>query len=145
MEYWALNLVKYNQWQADSLWQVLFRIPYFIILITDRTYLKLQNSENPNLNGFLKIQNELTTYYTDYKRFVDDDNQDERHNAYENEINKVFRSNLEISLTDFPMLAQESEQQIAIINLAQSLQGRNDIKKNHIRRKQILRHLGRTK
>ena len=144
MEEWALSLVEYQKSQADSISQVLFRIPYFNVLMTDRTYVKLQNSENPTLNGFSEIQNELTAYYTNDKRFLDDENQDERHDAYENEINKVFSSKLEVSLSDFPMLAHEIEQEMALIELAQSLQGRNYIKEKHIRRKRMLKILGHT-
>lgn len=144
IESWALNLVSYNKTQIDSLRQVFFG-PYYQQPITVRTYSKLQNSENPNLTGFLNLQNELTKYYTETKYLVDAYNEEDKHFAFDNETNQTIRSILEINLTDFPMLPKGKDQDEKLIDYVQSIQGRNYIKENYIRRKGMIRYFNKVK
>ncbi|MCA6073816.1 DUF6090 family protein [Fulvivirga sedimenti] len=137
IEAWALGLTSYNSNQTDSLRRVFFG-PYFQQPITVRTFNKLQNSENPNLTGFENLQNELTKYYTDTKYLVDAYNDEEKHYAFENEINQIIRSKLEINLNEFPMLPEETSQDRKLIDFVQSIEGRNYIKENYIRRKSMI-------
>ncbi len=144
IESWALRLVSYNADQSDSLRSV-FLGPYYQLPITLRTYNKLQNSENPNLTGFLSIQNELTRYYTDTKYLVDAHNEEEKHYVFENEMNQVIRTKFEINLTDFPELPQDNDQYDAVIDFAQSIEGRNYIKENYIRRTRMRDYINHVK
>lgn len=144
IESWALNLISYNNSHLDSLRQVFFG-PYYQQPIKDRTYNKLQNSENPNLSGFDNLQTELTKYYTETKYLLDVYNEEEKHNAMENEINQRIRSKLEISLNDFPMLPQEKERGDHLMEFAKSIEGRNFIKENFIRRKGMIDYSNKVK
>ena len=75
-EAWALEKLNYQPHQNDSLRKVFFG-PIYQEFIQDRTYQKLQNSVNPNLSGFLELQNQLTHYYTETKFLLDYNNQEE--------------------------------------------------------------------
>ncbi|MGB5383087.1 MAG: DUF6090 family protein [Lutimonas sp.] len=144
IESWTLHLVKYKKSQFDSL-RMVFYGPYYQQPMTVRTYHKLQNSENPNLTGFPDLQNNLTKYYTDTKYLLDAFNEEEKHFAFDNEINQVIRSKLEMDLTDFPMLPQENAQDELLIDFAQSIEGRNFVKENYIRRKGMKRYFEKVK
>ncbi len=58
-EVWALNRVVYDTSQIDSLKNAFFSTVYQEF-VQDRTYNKLQVSQNPNLTGFLDLQSALT-------------------------------------------------------------------------------------
>jgi hypothetical protein len=144
IESWALNLISYDTSQLDSL-KLVFLGPYYQQPITVRTYNKLQNSENPNLSGFENLQNKLTKYYTYTKYLVDAYNEEEKHNAMDNEINQVIRAKSEINLNDFPMLPTDNEQTESLIAFAQSIEGRNYIKENYLRRKRMIAYFNSVK
>ena len=137
METWALNKISYDPSHLDSL-KLVFYSPYYQLSMTARTFNKLQNSENPNLTGFEELQNQLTKYYTDTKYLLDAYNEEEKHNAMDNEINQVIRAKSEINLNDFPMLPTDNEQTESLIAFAQSIEGRNYIKENYLRRKRMI-------
>ena len=144
IESWALNKISYETSQLDSL-KLVFLGPYYQQSITVRTFNKLQNSENPNLSGFENLQNNLTKYYTDTKYLLDAYNEEEKHNAMYNEINQVILEKTEINLTGFPMLPIGKEQPENLIAFAQSIEGRNYIKKNYARRKDMIKYFKRVK
>lgn len=144
IESWALNLISYDTSQLDNLKLVFFG-PYYQQPITVRTYNKLQNSENPNLSGFENLQNNLTKYYTYTKYLVDAYNEEDKHYAMENKINQVIRTKSEINLNDFPMLPIDKKQPENLIAFAQSIEGRNFIKENYIRRKHMIKYLNKVK
>jgi hypothetical protein len=139
LESWSLRLISYEESQLDSLRQVFFGT-YYQQPISLRTFNKLQNSENPNLTGFPDLQNELSKYYTETRYLVDAYNEEEKHYAFENKINQLTRSKLEIKLADFPMLPQ-NDQADNFIDFAQSVEGRNFIKENYIRRSRMMKYL----
>ncbi|MGB5405009.1 MAG: DUF6090 family protein [Robiginitalea sp.] len=139
LERWAMTLVSYDPSHRDSLKKV-FLGPYYQQPMTVRTFNKLQNSENPNLTGFTDLQNELTQYYTDTKYLLDAYNEEEKHHAFENEINQIIRSKIEIDVADFPLLPQDNNQPETMLDFAQSIQGRNYIKENYMRRKGMIRY-----
>ena len=143
-ESWALRLVFYDKSQSDSLRKVFFG-PYYQQPVSVRTYTKLQNSENPNLTGFSDLQNELTKYYIETKYLLDAYNEEEKYYAFENHINQVIRSKVEIDLADFPMLPQDQERAELIISYAQTIEGRNYIKENYKRRKSMIRYFKKVK
>ena len=144
METWALNKISYDPSHLDSL-KLVFYSPYYQLSMTARTFNKLQNSENPNLTGFEELQNQLTKYYTDTKYLLDAYNEEEKHFALYSEINQVIRQKTEIDLSDFPMLPIETGQADKLIAFAQSIEGRNYIKENHIQRKGMLKYAKRVK
>ncbi|MCX2719179.1 DUF6090 family protein [Lentiprolixibacter aurantiacus] len=144
IESWALNLTSYNPRQLDSL-ELVFFSPYYQLSMTARTFNKLQNSENPNLSGFENLQNNLTKYYTDTKYLLDAYNEEEKHYAFYSEINQVIREKSEIYLSGFPMLPFGKEQSDNLIAFAQSIEGRNYIKENHIHRKGMIKYAKRVK
>ena len=144
METWALNKISYDPSHLDSL-KLVFYSPYYQLSMTARTFNKLQNSENPNLTGFEELQNQLTKYYTDTKYLLDAYNEEEKHFALYSEINQVIRQKTEIDLSGFPMLPIEREQPDNLIAFAQSVEGRNYIKENHIQRKGMLKYANRVK
>ena len=144
METWALNKISYDPSHLDSL-KLVFYSPYYQLSMTARTFNKLQNSENPNLTGFEELQNQLTKYYTDTKYLLDAYNEEEKHFALYSEINQVIRQKTEIDLSGFPMLPIEREQPDNLIAFAQSIEGRNYIKENHIQRKGMLKYANRVK
>ncbi|MDM9631471.1 DUF6090 family protein [Robiginitalea aurantiaca] len=139
LERWALTLVSYDLSHRDSLRKVLLG-PYYQQPMTARTFNKLQNSENPNLTGFADLQNKLTKYYTDTKYLLDAYNEEEKYHAFENDINEIIRSKIEIHIADFPMLPRDNGQPDAILDFAQSIQGRNYIKENYIHRTGMIRY-----
>ena len=144
IESWALNIISYNTRQLDSLKLVFFG-PYYQLSMTARTFNKLQNSENPNLSGFENLQNNLTKYYTDTKYLLDAYNEEEKHYAFYRGINQVIREKSEIYLNGFPMLPFGKEQSDNLIAFAQSIEGRNYIKENHIHRKGMIKYAKRVK
>lgn len=144
VESWALNLTSYDASQLDSL-KLVFLGPYYQQPITVRTFNKLQNSENPNLSGFEKLQNNLAKYYTDTKYLLDAYNEEEKHYAMYNEINQVILEKTEINLSGFPMLPIGKEQPENLIAFAQSFEGRNYVKKNYVRRKGMIKYFKRVK
>ena len=144
IESWALNLISYDTRQLDSLRLVFFG-PYYQLSMTARTFNKLQGSENPNLSGFEDLQNNLTKYYTDTKYLLDAYNEEQKHLAFYSQINQVIREKSEISLSGFPMLAVGKEQPDNLIVFAQSIEGRNYIKENHIHRKGMIKYAKRVK
>ena len=131
LEAWSLDRVAYEPGDVDSLRRVFFGT-YYQQPISTRTFSKLQNSENPNLTGFPELQDELTRYYTETKYLVDAYNEEEKHFAFENEINNGMRTKLEINLPDFPMLP-DNDQFREVNEFARSVEGRNYIKENYIR------------
>ncbi|WP_199287194.1 DUF6090 family protein [Robertkochia marina] len=144
IESWALNLTSYNTSQLDSL-KLVFIGPYYQQPITVRTFNKLQNSENPNLYGFEELQNNLTKYYTDTKYLLDAYNEEEKHYAMYNEINRVILEKTEININGFPMLPGGKEQHENLIAFAQSIEGRNYIKANYARRTGMIKYFKRVK
>lgn len=144
IESWALHLTSYNTSQLDSL-KLVFLGPYYQQPITVRTFNKLQNSENPNLSGFEDLQNNLTKYYTDTKYLLDAYNEEEKYYAMYNDINQVILQKTEIDLSGFPMLPGGKEQAENLIAFAQSIEGRNYIKKNYVRRKGMIKYFKRVK
>ncbi|WP_455170010.1 hypothetical protein, partial [Aegicerativicinus sediminis] len=144
IESWALNIISYDTRQLDSLKLVFFG-PYYQLSMTARTFNKLQNSENPNLSGFENLQNDLTKYYTDTKYLLDAYNEEEKHFAFYSEINQVIRKKSEIYLSGFPMLPSGKEQPDNLIAFAQSIEGRNYLKENHIHRKGMIKYAKRVK
>ena len=144
IESWALNIISYDTSHLDSLKLVFFG-PYHQLPMTDRTFNKLQNSENPNLSGFENLQNNLTKYYTDTKYLLDAFNEEEKYYAMYNEVNQVILEKIEINLSDFPMLPIEKEQTEDLIAFAQSIEGRNYIKQTYARRKNMIKYFKKVK
>ncbi|MFD1314284.1 DUF6090 family protein [Namhaeicola litoreus] len=144
IESWALLLTSYHEHQTDSLRLVFFG-PYYQQSISVRTYDKLQNSENPNLTGFPILQNKLTKYYTETKYLVDAFNEEEKLFALENNINQIIRSKLEINLKDFPMLPKAKDQDNILFDFVTSIEGRNFIKENYMRREGMIRYFEKVK
>jgi hypothetical protein len=132
LEAWSLDRVTYDLSDMDSLRKVFFGT-YYQQPISIRTFSKLQNSENPNLTGFTELQNELTRYYTETKYLVDAYNEEEKYMAFENEVNNLIRTKLEINLPGFPILPGNNQYR-PFIDFAQSVEGRNYIKNNYKRR-----------
>ncbi len=144
IESWALNIISYDTSHLDSLKLVFFG-PYHQLPMTDRTFNKLQNSENPNLSGFENLQNNLTKYYTDTKYLLDAFNEEEKYYAMYNEVNQVILEKIEINLSDFPMLPIEKESPENLIAFAQSIEGRNYIKQTYVRRKSMIKYFKKVK
>ena len=63
----------------------------------------------------------------------------------ENEINQAIRSKLEINISDFPMLPKNKEQDDNLIDFAQSIEGRNFIKENYVRRTGMIDYFNKVK
>ncbi|MEL4456536.1 DUF6090 family protein [Lutimonas vermicola] len=143
-EVWALNRVVYNTSQVDSLKKAYFG-PIYREFVQDRTYNKLQVSQNPNLTGFLDLQNTLTEYYTDTKFLLDYYNQEEERFYIEYNTGKVLREELEMDLAQFPTLSSEYQQIETLMNYAQSIEGRNFIKANYSRRSRMIKYFKRVK
>ena len=143
-EAWALNRVVYNISQIDSLKQAFFN-PVHQEFIQDRTYKKLQVSQNPNLTGFLDLQKNLTTYYTDTKFLLDYNNQEEEKFLTEYNTDKVLRTELEMELDQFPTLSSDGDQMETLIRYAQSIEGRNFLKANYKRRNGMIHYFNRVK
>lgn len=141
---WALHKISYDTSHLDSL-KLVFFSPYHQLPMTDRTFNKLQNSENPNLTGFENLQNNLTKYYTDTKYLLDAFNEEEKYNAMYHEINQVIRQKTEKNLSGFPMLPIEKESPENLISFAQSIEGRNYIKQTYVRRKSMIKYFKRVK
>ena len=144
IESWALNLISYDTSQLDSL-KLVFLGPYYEQPMTVRTFNKLQSSENPNLSGFEDLQNKLTKYYTDTEYFLDAYNEEEKYYAMYSEINQVILEKTEMNLTSFLMLPVGKEQPENLITFAQSIEGRNYIKKNYTRRKGMINYFKKVK
>ena len=143
-EAWALNRVVYDKSQVDSLKNALFSTVYQEF-IQDRTYNKLQVSQNPNLTGFLDLQNNLTTYYTDTKFLLDYGNQLEEEFQKQYNLNTLLRKELEIQLDPFPTLSSEDKQIETLIRYAQTIEGRNFLKENYSRRRTMIKYFNRVK
>ncbi|NVK48725.1 MAG: hypothetical protein HWE09_03075 [Cyclobacteriaceae bacterium] len=143
-EAWALNKVAYDKSQVDSLREAFFS-PVHQEFIKDRTYMKLQVSQNPNLTGFLDLQNDLTTYYTDTKFLLDYNNQEEEEFLKQYKVNTLLRKELEMQLDPFPTLSSEEKQVETLISYAQSIEGRNFLKENYSRRSGMIRYFNRVK
>ena len=143
-EAWALNKLVYQKTQGDSLKEALFSTVYQEF-IQDRTYNKLQVSQNPNLTGFLDLQNNLTTYYTDTKFLLDYGNQLEEEFQKQYNLNTLLRKELEIQLDPFPMLSSEDKQIETLISYAQTIEGRNFLKENYSRRRTMIKYFNRVK
>jgi hypothetical protein len=141
-EIWALNKVVYDKSQVDSLRKAFFS-PVHQEFIKDRTYKKLQVSQNPNLTGFLDLQNDLTTYYTDTKFLLDYGNQLEEEFLKQYNVNTLLRKELEIQLDPFPTLSSEDKQIETLISYAQTIEGRNFLKENYSRRSRMIRYFNR--
>lgn len=144
IESWALNKISYDSSQLDSL-ELVYYSPYYQLSMTVRTFNKLQNSENPNLSGFEELQNQLTKYYTDTKYLLDAYNEEEKHYAFYSQVNQIIRQKTEINLSGYPMLPIGKGQPDNLIDFAQSIEGRNHIKENHIQRKGMLKYAKRVK
>ena len=144
IESWALNIISYDTRHLDSL-KLVFLGPYYQQPMTIRTFNKLQNSENPNLSGFENLQNNLTKYYTDTKYLLDAYNEEEKHYAMYNEVNQVILEKTEINLSGFPMLPNGKESPENLIAFAQSIEGRNYIEKNYVRRKGMIKYFKKVK
>jgi phenylalanine-4-hydroxylase len=143
-EAWALNEVVYDKSQVDSLKKAFFS-PVHQEFIKDRTYKKLQVSQNPNLTGFLDLQNDLTTYYTDTKFLLDYFNQEEEEFLKQYKVNILLRKELEMQLDPFPTLSSEDKQIETLISYAQTIEGRNFLKENYSRRSGMIRYFNRVK
>ena len=143
-EAWALSKVVYDKSQIDSLRKA-FISPVHQEFIKDRTYKKLQVSQNPNLTGYLDLQNNLTTYYTDTKFLLDYGNQLEEAFMKEYNVNTLFRKELEMQLDPFPTLSSEDKQIETLISYAQTIEGRNFLKENYSRRSGMIRYFNRVK
>jgi hypothetical protein len=143
-EAWALNEVVYDKSQVDSLKKAFFS-PVHQEFIKDRTYKKLQVSQNPNLTGFLDLQNDLTTYYTDTKFLLDYINQEEEEFLKQYKVNTLLRKELEMQLDPFPTLSSEDKQTETLISYAQTIEGRNFLKENYSRRSRMIRYFNRVK
>ena len=144
IESWALNIISYDTSHLDSLKLVFFG-PYHQLPMTDRTFNKLQNSENPNLSGYEELQDKLTKYYTDTKYLLDAFNEEEKYYAMYHNINQTIRQKAEIKLSGFPMLPNGENQSENLIVFAQSIEGRNYIKESHIRRTGMMNYFNRVK
>jgi hypothetical protein len=143
-EAWALKKVAYDKSQVDSLRKAFFS-PVHQEFIQDRTYNKLQVSQNPNLTGFLDLQNNLTTYYTDTKFLLDYNNQEEEEFIKQYNVNTLLRKELEIDLDQFPTLSSEEQQIETLISYAQTIEGRNFLKENYARRRWMIKYFNRVK
>jgi hypothetical protein len=143
-EAWALNKVVYDKSQVDSLRKAFFS-PVHQEFIQDRTYNKLQVSQNPNLTGFLDLQNDLTTYYTDTKFLLDYNNQEEEEFLKQYDVNTRLRKELEMPMDPFPSLSSEDEQIETLIRYAQTIEGRNFLKENYSRRSGMIKYFNRVK
>ena len=143
-ESWALNKVVYGIDQIDSLKKAFFG-PIYQEFVQDRTYNKLQVSQNPNLTGFLDLQNDLTEYYTETKFLLDYYNQEEEQFYEDYNTNKILRKELEMDLDQFPTLSSEDEQMEALISYAQTIEGRNFLKANYSRRVGMIKYFNRVK
>ena len=143
-EAWALNRVVYDKNQVDSLKKAFFG-PVHQEFVQDRTYNKLQVSQNPNLTGFLDLQNSLTEYYTDTKFLLDYYNQEEERFYKDYNTDKVLRGELEMDLAQFPNLSSEDQQIEILMNYAQSIKGRNFLKENYSRRSGMIKYFKRVK
>ena len=143
-EAWALNRVVYGTSQVDSLKEALFG-PVYQEFVQDRTYNKLQVSQNPNLTGFLDLQSTLTEYYTDTKFLLDYYNQEEELFYKEYNTGKVLRDELEMDLAQFPNLSSKDQQIETLISYAQSIEGRNFLKENYSRRSGMIEYFNRVK
>ena len=143
-EAWALNRIIYDKSQIDSLKKAFFS-PVHQEFVQDRTYNKLQVSQNPNLTGFLDLQNDLTEYYTETKFLLDYYNQEEELFLKEYNTDKVLRKELEMELSQFPTLSSEDEQMETLISYAQTIEGRNFLKANYSRRSRMIKYFNRVK
>ncbi|WP_445386460.1 DUF6090 family protein [Robiginitalea sp. IMCC44478] len=143
-EAWALQKLAYKMDQIDSLKEVFFG-PVYQEFVQDRTYRKLQVSQNPNLTGFLDLQSALTEYYTDTKFLLDYNNQEEERFFIEHNTPKVLWQEMEINMANFPKLSSESEQVKTLLDYAQSIEGRNFIKSNYSRRTSMIRYFLKVK
>ena len=143
-EAWALNRVVYDTSQVDSLKKALFSTVYQEF-IQDRTYNKLQVSQNPNLTGFLDLQNMLTKYYTDTKFLLDYNNQVEEEFLKQYNVNTLLRRELEMDLDQFPILSSEEQQIETLIIYAQTIEGRNFLKENYSRRSWMIKYFNTVK
>jgi len=143
-EAWALNKVVYDKSQVDSLKKAFFSTVHQEF-IQDRTYNKLQVSQNPNLTGFLNLQNDLTTYYTDTKFLLDYYNQEEEEFLKQYNVNTLLRKEMEMELDPFPTLSSQEQQIETLIRYAQSIEGRNFLKENYYRRRGMINYFNRVK
>ncbi len=143
-EVWALNRVVYDTSQVDRLKKAFFSTVYQEF-VQDRTYNKLEVSQNPNLTGFLDLQNMLTKYYTDTKFLLDYNNQVEEEFLKQYNVNTLLRRELEMDLDQFPMLSSEEQQIETLISYAQTIEGRNFLKENYSRRSWMIKYFNTVK
>jgi hypothetical protein len=143
-ESWALNKVVYDIDQIDSLKKAFFG-PIYQEFVQDRTYNKLQVSQNPNLTGFLDLQNDLTEYYTETKFLLDYYNQEEEQFYTDYNTNKILRKELEMELSQFPSISSDGNQMETLVSYAQSIEGRNFLKANYSRRVRMIKYFNRVK
>ncbi|MFC3879819.1 DUF6090 family protein [Algoriphagus namhaensis] len=136
-ESWALTYLSYQPQHMDSLQRAFFS-PYFNQPISDRTYQKLQSSDNPNLVGFPALFEMITFYYTEGKFLVDMFNESEKSFFVNNKFHENLSNQFEITLPDFPMMATEAEQMETLYSMAESIEGRNFIMEKYLRRKSMI-------
>ncbi|WP_296705809.1 DUF6090 family protein, partial [Algoriphagus sp.] len=136
-ESWTLSYLSYQPKHMDSLQRTFFS-PYYNQSILDRAYQQLQSSDNPNLVGFPALFEMLTSYYSEDKFLVDLFNENEKSFVTTNKFYENLGNEFEVVLDDFPMTATESEQMETLYSMAESIEGRNFLKENYMRRKSMI-------
>ena len=140
MKTWGLKKQSFENVSVDTLNTLLINTS-FELGITDITFQKIKNEEILGLNKFHKIFEETTQYYTKGKEWLDIYiNWDVEGTSKEVEFWFLEQNRYETNLleNEIPIFQTQNERKKEIISTILSIQGRNYMKHELIRKKAVL-------
>ena len=140
---WLLNKTSYQITDLDSI-QMSFNRDYWDFYINDRTFQKIQNSNESKLVGFDSLNNSISKYYSTTKKRMEKTTAFEiMEGTKENEILTNLLNKVEIDLPSsldqkFPSLQSKEKQDQIIFASFNFIRLRNDIKMEYMRNDYLL-------
>ena len=156
-EKWYLEKTSYTLNDFDSL-KTIFPIGIWDFHVEDRTYFKIQNSQESELIGFKELYKSITDYYSISKKRIERNTEFEIREASKQVdfIERLYRT-LELSTyktrdfsgvilqTNFPQLPQKEDDENKLIALMNKNEARNYLKSTYERHLLLLLGFNLTK